>query len=207
MTLFKSLRGDISAVFENDPAASNILEVLMYQGLHAITVHRFNHWLYKHRVPLLPRLISQFIRFVTGIEIHPGARIGKRFFIDHGMGIVIGETTEVGDNVVMYQGATLGGTGKHQGKRHPTLGSRVVVGAGAAVLGPINIGHNVRIGAGAVVVKDVPDETTVVGVPGRVIRHRGVRVGNTLEHGDIDDPLTERLRKIEERLSNLEERK
>lgn len=202
--MFKTLLDDINAIFENDPAAKGILEVLTcYPGLHAIIVHRFNHRLHEWGVPLIPRLISQKVRFLTGIEIHPGAKIGKRFVIDHGMGVVIGETTEIGDNVLMYQGATLGGTGKHKGKRHPTIGNNVVIGAGAKVLGPIKVGDFSRIGAGAVVVKDVPDHSTVVGVPGEVVRVKGVRT-DALEHGELPDIVDERLKMLERRMDEIE---
>lgn len=157
---------DIKAVFDRDPAAKSIWEVLLcYPGLHAIMNHRFAHFLYKHKLFLLARISSQISRFFTGIEIHPGALIGKRFFIDHGMGIVIGETTEIGDDVTMYQGATLGGTGKDKGKRHPTVGNNVTIGAGAKVLGPITIGDNTKIGAGAVVLKSLSANITAVGIP------------------------------------------
>ena len=157
---------DIKAVFERDPAAKSILEVLLcYPGLHAIITHRFTHFLYKHKLFLIARIISQISRFFTGIEIHPGATIGRRFFIDHGMGVVIGETTEIGDDVTMYQGATLGGTGKDKGKRHPTIGNHVTIGAGAKILGPITIGDNTKIGAGAVVLKNLSPNITAVGIP------------------------------------------
>lgn len=162
----KFLIEDIRAVFDRDPAAKSIWEVLLcYPGLHAIMNHRFTHFLYKHKLFLLARIISQVSRFFTGIEIHPGAVIGKRFFIDHGMGVVIGETTEIGDDVTMYQGATLGGTGKDKGKRHPTIGNNVTIGAGAKVLGPITIGDNTKIGAGAVVLKSLSPNITAVGIP------------------------------------------
>lgn len=203
----KSLREDIDAVFENDPAAKNILEVLFcYPGLHAIVVHRINHRLYEMKIPLIPRFISHLMRFLTGIEIHPGARIGKKFVIDHGMGIVIGETAEIGNNVLMYQGATLGGTGKHKGKRHPTVGNSVVIGAGAKVLGPIKIGDYSRIGAGAVVIRDVPAHSTVVGVPGEIVRVKGEKISK-LEHGELPDILSERVKKLEEKIRELEKGK
>ena len=167
--------GEIKAAFKNDPAAKNIFEVLMYQGIWAIWFHRVAHILFSWRIPVLPRFISQVARFLTGIEIHPGAQIGKRFFIDHGLGVVIGETAIIGDDVLLYQGSTLGGTGIVQGKRHPTIGNNVVVGAGAKVLGNIVIGDNSYIGANAVVVKDVPSNSTVVGVPGRITKQDGKR--------------------------------
>ena len=184
----------IRAAMARDPAArgiSGVLEIIFtYSGVHAVVMHRAAHFLWKLRVPFLPRLISQITRFLTGIEIHPGAVIGRGFFIDHGMGVVIGETTVVGDNVTLYQGVTLGGTGKESGKRHPTIGNDVVIGCGARVLGNIRIGSDVRIGAGSVVVKDVPDDCTVVGVPGMIVRREGMKPSdiNKLDHGDLPDP-------------------
>jgi len=167
--MYKSIRENVKVIFEKDPAAKSILEVLLcYPGLHALINHRIAHFLYKKRIFLLARIISQISRFFTGIEIHPGATIGKRLFIDHGMGIVIGETVEIGDDVVIYHGVTLGGTGKHKTKRHPTIGNNVMIGAGAIVLGPTKIEDNAKIGAGAVVVSDVPADCTVVGVPSKV---------------------------------------
>jgi len=196
---------DIRAVFERDPAARSIWEVLLYPGLHAIFWHRIAHFLYQHRFFFIARLISQIVRFFTGIEIHPGAKIGKGFFIDHGMGVVIGETTEIGDNVTLFQGVTLGGTGKEKGKRHPTIGNNVTIAAGAKVLGNIKIGDNVNIGAGSVVIRDVPSYSTVVGVPGRVVKHRGKKVlGITLDHGNLPDPILERLQKFRRELNEIE---
>jgi len=161
---------DIKAIYRNDPAARNI-EFLMYPGFHAILIHRLTHWLWNLGIPFLPRFISQISRFLTGIEIHPGARIGKGFFIDHGMGVVIGETSEIGNNCVMFHNVTLGGTGKHKGKRHPTLGRNVMIGTGAILLGPIKVGDNTRIGANTFIfMRDVPDNCTVVGTPGRIVR-------------------------------------
>ena len=160
---------DIKVIFEKDPAAKNVFEVLIYQGLWAIWIHRFAHILYKLRIPFFPRLISQIMRLFTLIEIHPGAQIGKRFFIDHGCGVVIGETTVIGDNVTLYQGVTLGGTGKEKGKRHPTIGDNVIIGANAIILGNISIGDNGRIGAGAVVTKSIPDNTTAIGNPAQIL--------------------------------------
>jgi len=160
---------DIKVIFEKDPAAKNVFEVLIYQGLWAIWIHRFAHILYKLRIPFFPRLISQIMRLFTLIEIHPGAQIGKRFFIDHGCGVVIGETTVIGDNVTLYQGVTLGGTGKEKGKRHPTIGDNVIIGANAIILGNISIGDNARIGAGAVVTKSIPDNTTAIGNPAQIL--------------------------------------
>jgi serine O-acetyltransferase len=175
--VLSALLTDFRIIFERDPAARNWLEVLFcYPGLQALLLHRISHRLYALAIPFVPRLISQFSRFLTGIEIHPGARIGKGIFIDHGMGVVIGETAIIGDYALIYQGVTLGGTGKECGKRHPTLGENVVVGAGAKVLGNIEIGNNVRIGAGSVVLRDVPSDCTVVGVPGRIVYRSGVRV-------------------------------
>ena len=172
--MFKRIREDVSAVFERDPAARGWLEALTcYPGLHALWMHRVSHWFWTHGLKWLGRLNSHFARWLTGIEIHPGARIGRRFFIDHGMGVVIGETTEIGDNVTLYQGVTLGGTSWDPGKRHPTLADGVVVGAGAKVLGPFTVGENARIGSNAVAVKEVPPGCTVVGVPGHLVRCAG----------------------------------
>ncbi|MEJ6951718.1 serine O-acetyltransferase [Natronospora cellulosivora (SeqCode)] len=207
--MFKNIRADIKAVFERDPAVNNIFEVLLaYSGLHAIIIHRFSHSLYNLGLRILPRLISQIVRFLTGIEIHPGARIGKGFFIDHGMGVVIGETTDIGENVTLYQGVTLGGTGKEKGKRHPTLGDDVLVGAGAKVLGSITIGNDVKIGAGSVVLKDIPEYSTVVGIPGRVILREGKRLHPELElnHAELPDPVGEALTAAKEKLEEMEER-
>lgn len=207
--MFKYIKSDIQAVFERDPAVNNIIEVLFaYAGLHAIIVHRFSHYLYKLGLRTIPRLISQLVRFFTGIEIHPGAKIGKGFFIDHGMGIVIGETTEIGDNVTLYQGVTLGGTGKEKGKRHPTIGNNVMIGAGAKVLGSIKIGNDSQIGAGSVVLKDVPDNCTVVGIPGRIIQREGKKVHPEVEldHIHLPDPIGESIRSLEKRIQELEEK-
>ncbi|MBV8864087.1 MAG: serine O-acetyltransferase [Acidobacteriaceae bacterium] len=180
-----SLREHISAIKREDPAAKSSLEILLcYPGLHAVLFHRSAHWFYRRELFVTARLISQFARFLTGIEIHPGAKIGARLFIDHGLGVVIGETAEVGDDVLLYQGVTLGGTGNQRGKRHPTLGNRVVVGTGAAVLGDIRLGDEVKVGAGSVVVHSVPQGATVVGIPGRVVRGRAKALG-TLEHGQV----------------------
>lgn len=205
--MFKQICQDIRVVFERDPAAKSIWEVIFcYPGFHALQFHRVSHWLYRHKLILLPRMISQLARFLTGIEIHPGAKIGQGFFIDHGMGVVIGETTEVGDNVTLYQGVTLGGTGKEKGKRHPTVGNNVVIGSGAKVLGSITIGDDVKIGAGSVVNKPVPSDSTVVGVPGRVVIHKGVSVkGTDLSHGDLPDPVTEMIQCLKKRVEKLEE--
>jgi serine O-acetyltransferase len=210
--VLSALLADFRIIFERDPAARNWLEVLFcYPGLQALLFHRICHGLYTLGLPLVPRVISQFCRFLTGIEIHPGATIGKGVFIDHGMGVVIGETAIVGDYSLIYQGVTLGGTGKECGKRHPTLGENVVVGAGSKVLGNIQIGHNVRIGAGSVVLRDVPADCTVVGVPGRIIYRSGVRV-DPLEHGNLPDSeatvirtLVDRIEALEQQLQELQE--
>jgi serine O-acetyltransferase len=198
------LRDDVRAIFRNDPAARNIAEVLLYPGLHAIILHRLAHALWRRRLPFLPRLISQYSRFLTGIEIHPGARIGCGFFIDHGMGVVIGETTEIGDWVMLYQGVTLGGTGKQQGKRHPTLEDEVVVGVGASVLGAITIGAGARVGGGAVVVKDVPPHATAVGVPARVVATRDPATGETRRVESLPDPEGDMLRGLRTKILELE---
>ncbi len=195
---------DFKIIFERDPAANNWLEVLIcYPGVHALALYRIAHWLLQNRVPLLPRFLSHLGRFMTGIEIHPGATIGKGVFIDHGMGVVIGETAVIGDYCLIYQNVTLGGTGKQTGKRHPTLGNNVVVGAGAKVLGNINIGSNVRVGAGSIVLRNVPDDCTVVGVPGRVVSRTGH--GCPLEHGKLPDPEAKIIRSLLERIENLEQ--
>jgi serine O-acetyltransferase len=205
--VFSTIREQIDTIFREDPAAKSVVEiVLCYPGFHAILLHRFSHWLYKLGVPLVPRVISQVSRFLTGIEIHPGAQIGRRFFIDHGMGIVIGETAEIGDDVLLYQGVTLGGTGNEKGKRHPTLGNHVVVGSGAKVLGSIRIGNNVKIGAGSVVVKPVPDNSTVVGIPGRVVKGEGAGTakGHELDHGALPDLEHEETEALARRVTELE---
>jgi len=202
--MFATIREQIRTIFDEDPAAKSILEILLcYPGFHAILAHRLAHRLYRAGVPLLPRVMSQISRFFTGIEIHPGATIGRRFFIDHGMGVVIGETTEIGDDVLLYQAVTLGGTGNEKGKRHPTIGNHVVIGTGAKVLGNINVGDHVKIGAGSVVVKSVPDYSTVVGVPGRVVRSRSEKA-ETLEHGRLPDPEGQALDDLNRRVEELE---
>jgi len=206
--MWKKIKSDVRAIFDRDPAVNNIFEALLaYSGLHAIIIHRFNHRLYNIGLRTLPRLISQLARFFTGIEIHPGAEIGHGFFIDHGMGVVIGETSKIGDNVTLFQGVTLGGTGKESGKRHPTLGDNVVVGAGANILGSIEIGDNVKIGAGAVVLNEVPDNATVVGIPGKVVRKNGRRIHAELdlEHGDLPDPVDKRIKDLEREVEELRE--
>ncbi|MDX1979034.1 MAG: serine O-acetyltransferase [Bryobacteraceae bacterium] len=202
--MFRTIGEQIDTIFREDPAAKSVLEiVLCYPGFHAILLHRLAHRLYKAGVPLLPRLISQFSRFLTGIEIHPGARIGRRFFIDHGMGVVIGETAEIGDDVLLYQGVTLGGTGKEKGKRHPTLGNNVVIGTGAKVLGNIRLGNCVKVGAGSVVVHPAPDNSTVVGIPGRVVRARN-EPAEILEHGKLPDPQGQAVDDLRMRIELLE---
>ncbi|RKD33811.1 serine O-acetyltransferase [Thermohalobacter berrensis] len=209
--MFKTIKEDIKVIFERDPAVKSLLEVILcYPGLHALIIYRIAHRFYQKRFFLIARFISHVGRLLTGIEIHPGAKIGKGLFIDHGMGVVIGETTEIGDNVTIYQGATLGGTGKEKGKRHPTIGNNVVVASGAKVLGPIKIGDNSKIGAGAVVLKEVPENCTVVGIPGRVVkkdnrRLRPVHKEIDLEHGKMPDPIAEELNKLRERISELED--
>ncbi|MDP2913331.1 MAG: serine O-acetyltransferase [Candidatus Omnitrophota bacterium] len=193
------------ATFGRDPAATSFLEVLLtYSGLHALIFHRVSHALYKIGVPLIPRSISQLCRFFTGIEIHPGARIGEEFFIDHGMGVVIGETTIIGNNCLLYQGVTLGGTGKIHGKRHPTIGNNVVIGTGAKVLGNIAIGDNSYIGANAVVITDVPPNSTVVGVPGRITKQDGKKIDLGLDHVHVLDPILQELDELKERIKKLE---
>ncbi|MEG4817208.1 serine O-acetyltransferase [Microcoleus sp. K5-D4] len=196
---------DLQIIYERDPAARNWLEVLFcYPGLQALFLHRIANWLYSAGLPFVPRLISQVSRFLTGIEIHPGAKIGRGVFIDHGMGVVIGETAIVGDYAVIYQGATIGGTGKEIGKRHPTLGENVVVGAGAKVLGNIQIGNNVRIGAGSVVLRDVPSDCTVVGIPGRIIS-RKKQVEDALNSQGLPDLEAQAIRALFDRIKDLEE--
>jgi serine O-acetyltransferase len=203
--MFGTIREQIDTIFREDPAAKSVLEiVLCYPGFHAVLMHRFAHVLYGAKIPILPRFLSQVSRFLTGIEIHPGATIGRRFFIDHGMGVVIGETAAIGDDVLIYQGVTLGGTGNEQGKRHPTIGNNVVIGTGAKVLGSIRIGNNVKIGAGSVVVHPVPDDSTVVGVPGRVVRMR--TTAGVLEHGQLPDPEGQEIDDLKQRVADLESR-
>lgn len=216
--MLKQIRKDIDAIFERDPAAKSVLEVVLcYPGLHAIWLHRISNWLFKRNFVVLPRLISQFARWITGIEIHPGATIGEGLFIDHGMGVVIGETAEIGNNVTLYQGVTLGGTGKEKGKRHPTVGNNVVIASGAKVLGSFKVGDNSKIGAGSVVLKEVPPDSTVVGIPGRVVLQGGKKVDANavdvdLNHQNLPDPVAEMLScmqrsiiKMEQRIVELEE--
>lgn len=198
---------EIQAARAKDPAAKGFLEVLLlYQGLHALINHRIAHSFYKMRLFFIARLLSQISRHVTGIEIHPGAKIGRRFFIDHGMGIVIGETSIIGDDVLLYQAVTLGGTGLEKGKRHPTIGNNVVIGAGAKILGNINIGDNSYIGANAVVIKDVPANSTVVGVPGRITKQEGKKIDISLDHIHVLDPIMQSIEELEKRIENLEKK-
>ncbi len=208
--MFTTIREDIQSVYDRDPAARSTLEILLcYPGLHAIWGHRFSHWLWTHNLKLLGRWTSQLMRGLTGIEIHPGAKIGPNFFIDHGMGVVIGETAEVGSRVTLYHGVTLGGTSLNKGKRHPTLGDNVVVGAGAKVLGAITIGENTRIGANAVVVRDTPPNSVVVGVPGQVVVRSQPRTAPAipdLEHGALPDTISETLSALITHVERLEER-
>ncbi|AUC61876.1 serine O-acetyltransferase CysE [Cyanobacterium sp. HL-69] len=203
--MLSSIISDFKIIFERDPAARNWLEVLLcYPGLQAVILHRLSHRLYRIGIPFIPRFLSHLGRFFTGIEIHPGAQLGNGVFIDHGMGVVIGETAILGDYCLIYQGVTLGGTGKDTGKRHPTLGENVVVGAGAKVLGNLSIGNNVRIGAGSVVLRDVPSECTVVGIPGRIVYRSGAKV-NPLEHGNLPDSEATVIRSLIDRIESLEQ--
>ena len=202
--MLKAIKSDISIIKERDPAARGLLEILLcYPGFQALVLHRISHKLWKLGLPLLPRVLSQLTRSLTGIEIHPGAKIGKGVFIDHGMGVVIGETTEIGNRCLLYQGVTLGGTGKDHGKRHPTLSENVVVGAGAKVLGAISVGTNTRIGAGSVVVRDVEANSTVVGIPGRIVHQSGVRI-NPLAHSALPDTEANVIRNLMDRIDELE---
>ncbi|MFC3885270.1 serine O-acetyltransferase [Bacillus songklensis] len=202
--MFKSLKEDIEVIFDQDPAARSYIEVILtYSGLHAIWAHRLAHALFKRKWFFLARAISQISRFFTGIEIHPGAKIGKRLFIDHGMAVVIGETCEIGDNVTIYQGVTLGGTGKEKGKRHPTIQDNVLIATGAKVLGSITVGENSKIGAGSVVLHNVPPNSTVVGIPGKVRVQNGVRIDKDLNHRDLPDPVADRFKELEEELQVL----
>lgn len=203
--LYDEIRGDVAAVRDRDPAAKSNLEVLfLYSGVHALLAYRVAHKLYLTEHYFTARAISQLARYFTGIEIHPGAKIGKGLFIDHGMGVVIGETTEIGNNCTLYQGVTLGGTGKDVGKRHPTLGNNVMVGAGAKVLGPFRIGNNSKIAAGAVVLDEVPDNATAVGIPARIVRKGGVKVGGELDQIHVPDPVQQELCRLELRIGELE---
>ncbi len=200
------MKEDVETIFENDPAARSVFEVILtYSGLHATWAHRVAHWFFKNRFYFMARAISQISRFFTGIEIHPGAKIGRRFFIDHGMGVVIGETCEIGDNVTLYQGVTLGGTGKEKGKRHPTLEDNVLVATGAKVLGSITVGENSKIGAGSVVLKEVPPNATVVGIPGKIVIKDGVRLEKKLDHQNIPDPVEDRCQAFEKQIIELKQ--
>src|SRR5574344_318002 len=202
----KKIKEDIATIYRKDPAATNIMEVIFcYPGLHALLAHRFAHKLNNWEIPFVPRLISLWTRFFTGIEIHPAAQIGNRFFIDHGMGVVIGETTIIGNDVLIYQGVTLGGTGKEHGKRHPTIGNNVVVGAGAKVLGNIEIGSNSRIGAGSVVVDNVPEHATVVGIPGKVVIQKIMGEDGELMHNRIPDPIMCKINRLTYEVKELQE--
>ncbi|NMP38421.1 MAG: serine O-acetyltransferase [Clostridiales bacterium] len=204
--MFNRLKEDIACVKDRDPAARSSLEVwLLYPGLRAIRSHRKANWCYRHNLPFLARWISQRTARKTGIEIHPGATIGKRFFIDHGTGVVIGETAEIGDDVTLYQGVTLGGTGKDTGKRHPTIGNRVMIGSGAKVLGPFKVGDNTNIAAGAVVLEEIPPNSTAVGVPARVVKRDGVRVDD-LDQVHVPDPVKQEIERLEERIKELEQK-
>jgi len=204
MGFWSTIRSDIDAVFENDPAARSRFEVIFtYSGLHAIWAHRLAHAMYRRRMFTVARIVSQVSRFMTGIEIHPGAKIGRKLFIDHGMGVVIGETCEIGDEVVIYQGVTLGGTGKEKGKRHPTIGNRVVIASGAKVLGSFTVGDNSNIGANSVVLRPVPPDSTVVGIPGRVVKRNGQRIGDRLDHTNLPDPLIETFRAMQKEIDEL----
>jgi serine O-acetyltransferase len=203
-TVFKLMKEDVEIVFEQDPAARNYFEVILtYSGLHAIWGHRVAHALYKRKLFFLARAVSQVSRFLTGVEIHPAAKIGRRFFIDHGMGVVIGETCEIGNNVTVFQGVTLGGTGKEKGKRHPTIMDHALIATGAKVLGNITVGAYSKVGAGSVVLKDVPDHSTVVGIPGRVVIQNGMRVDQDLNHCDLPDPVADRFKELEAELTSL----
>ncbi|UTR12488.1 serine O-acetyltransferase [Evansella sp. LMS18] len=202
--MFRTLKNDIDVVLEQDPAARNRLEVAInYSGVHAIWAHRLAHWLWKKKFYFIARYISQVSRFFTGIEIHPGAKIGQRLFIDHGMGVVIGETCEIGNNVTIYQGVTLGGTGKEKGKRHPTVEDDVLIATGAKVLGSMRIGRNSRIGAGSVVLKEIPPNSTVVGIPGRVVIQDGVKVTRELDQINLPDPVSDKFRELEGEILRL----
>lgn len=213
--MFRKMKEDIRCIFDQDPAARSTIEVILtYSGLHAVWAHRIAHGLFNMRLLFLARVVSQVSRFFTGIEIHPGAKIGRRLFIDHGMGVVIGETCEIGDDVTIYQGVTLGGTGKEKGKRHPTIEDNVLIATGAKVLGPFTVRQGSKIGAGSVVLKEVPAHSTVVGIPGKVVISNGVKVKDKLDHQDLPDPVKEtcdalelKIQQLEERIWQLEEKK
>lgn len=204
MGIFKRMKEDMDIVFEQDPAARTYFEVfLTYSGLHAVWSHRIAHTFYKRKLFFLARVISQISRFFTGIEIHPGAQIGRRFFIDHGMGVVIGETCEIGNNVTVFQGVTLGGTGKEKGKRHPTIKDNALISTGAKVLGSITIGESSKVGGGSVVLKDVPDHSTVVGIPGRIVVQNGEKIRRDLDHHKIPDPVEDRCYQLQNEIDLL----
>ena len=204
MGFFSRMKEDMDVVFEQDPAARTYIEVfLTYSGLHAVWSHRIAHAFFNHRLFFIARVISQISRFFTGIEIHPGAKIGRRLFIDHGMGIVIGETCEIGNNVTIYQGVTLGGTGKEKGKRHPTIKDNALIATGAKILGSITIGENSKVGGGSVVLKDVPANATVVGVPGRVVVQDGEKVRRDLDHHKLPDPIIDRCNALQSEIDML----
>ncbi|MCP4651782.1 MAG: serine O-acetyltransferase [Candidatus Omnitrophica bacterium] len=207
MGFISRIKEDIKTTFREDPAARSIFEVLFcYSGLHAIWAYRFAHLLWRIRLKFFARIISHLVRFLTGIEIHPGATIGRRFFIDHGMGVVIGQTSEIGDDVLIYQGVVLGGVSHEKTKRHPTIGNKVVIGAGAILLGPIKVGEAARIGAGSVIITDVPNNSTAVGVPGRIILEKAIKhiSGIELDHNKLPDPVIEVLHRLEKRIEELE---
>lgn len=205
MNIFKRMKEDMDVVFEQDPAARSYFEVLLtYAGLHAVWFHRVAHACYNRRLFFIARVISQISRFITGIEIHPGAKIGRKLFIDHGMGVVIGETCEIGNNVSIFQGVTLGGTGNEKGKRHPTVEDNALISTGAKVLGDITIGDSSKIGGGSVVLKDVPNHSTVVGIPGKVVKQHGEKVRRDLDHR-IPDPVSDRLKKMQKEIDGLQE--
>ncbi|KMK74913.1 serine O-acetyltransferase [Alkalihalobacillus pseudalcaliphilus] len=202
--VFRTLLSDLDVVFDRDPAARSRFEVIFtYSGVHAIWMHRFAHWLWKKKFYFIGRLLSQVNRFITGIEIHPGAVIGQRVFIDHGMGVVIGETCEIGNDVTIYQGVTLGGTGKEKGKRHPTVADGVLIASGAKILGSFTIGENARVGAGSVVLKEVPPNSTVVGIPGKIVVQDGIKVEQSLNHHMLPDPIADKLKELEEEILSL----
>ena len=205
--MFNRLRYDIRAIRERDPAARSGVEVfLLYSGLHAVIWYRIAHWFFKHHLFFIARLLSQTAKWLSGIEIHPGATIGKGLLIDHGSGVVIGETAEIGDNCTIYQGVTLGGTGKDKGKRHPTLGDNVMVGSGAKILGPFKVGSNSKIAANAVVLEEIPENCTAVGVPARIVRRDGQKLCNDMDQVHIPDPVSQELCKLRQRIEHLESR-
>ncbi len=205
--MFSHLKDDLRAVFDRDPAVRSVFEIFFcYPGFHAMLFYRLAHWLWNHQFKFLGRFISHLGRFMTGIEIHPGAQIGRGFFIDHGMGVVIGETAEIGENCTLYHGVTLGGTSWAKEKRHPTLGDNVIIGSGAKVLGPFKVGNNSKIGSNSVVVKEVPESATVVGIPGRIVMSGEKKVGVDLEHGDLPDPVAKAFTCLVEQIGRLEDR-